>query len=270
MKETVRDWGIHLFCCLCVFMLIGIGSLFAAGKGLCNDLPDHSALKAALKKVVVVGDSQANGGLAMNMWASMVARDGTVCAVAFSGSGWQDQWLGSRVISAQKANTANAFSLNTIAISTANLYSLVQDGNSLYGLQFSNPVDPGVAYGGDSSLFGQPGDPMVGKRIGGVNVFGGGLALYNMQGKMVGAAGVSGDTACADHNIAWKLRHALNLDNVPAGFHKKEATSKGDDNIIYDIVDGKSASAFGHPDCGLGEKAISENLPVSDPVGPEP
>jgi len=39
-----------------------------------------------------------------------------------------------RVISAQKANTANAFSLPQLALSTANLYSAVQPGGSLFGL----------------------------------------------------------------------------------------------------------------------------------------
>ncbi len=93
-----------------------------------------------------------------------------------------DQWPGSRVISAQKANTANAFSLPKFALSTANLFSAVQPGQSLFGLQESNPVDTGVAYGGNAALFGQPNDPMRGKRVGGVNVFGGGLALYTARG----------------------------------------------------------------------------------------
>src|SRR5262249_62010986 len=84
-------------------------------------------------------------GLNLNMWATIVARDGTVCAVAFSGNTSGSQWLGSRVISAQKANTANLFSLdgssvsnssgmpNGLALSTANLYSAVQPGGSLFG-----------------------------------------------------------------------------------------------------------------------------------------
>lgn len=50
----------------------------------CKALPDHAALTAALKKGVVVDDAKANGGLALNMWATVVARDGTVCAVTFT------------------------------------------------------------------------------------------------------------------------------------------------------------------------------------------
>lgn len=233
----------------------------------CKDVPDHATLAAALKKSVTVGDAKGNGGLALNMWATVVNRDGTVCAIVFTGSDWGDQWPGSRVISAQKANTANAFSLPGLALSTANLFSAVQPGGSLYGLQFSNPVDTAAAYGGFARNFGQVNDPMVGKRIGGVNVFGGGLALYDAQGKLAGGLGVSGDTSCADHNIAWKTRHALNLDHVPAGVNKKSNSAKGDDGVIYDITDGKSVSGFGHADCGMGERAISDQFADKYPVG---
>src|SRR6202040_2885006 len=115
----------------------------------------------------------------------LVDRDGVVCAVAFSGVNRGAQWPGSRVISAQKANTANAFSLDAssssngsgqakgLALSTANLYSAVQPGGSLYGLQESNPVDTNVAYGGSPGNYGQANDPKNGRRIGGINVFGG-------------------------------------------------------------------------------------------------
>jgi hypothetical protein len=35
-----------------------------------------------------------NGGLDLNMWASVVDRDGTVCAVAFTGKDRGAQWPG--------------------------------------------------------------------------------------------------------------------------------------------------------------------------------
>src|SRR5579864_4202690 len=171
----------------------------------CAGLPSHSTLRGAL----VFARHQANGGFDLDMWAAVVNRDGVVCAVAFTGSDRGDQWPGSRVISAQKANTANAFSLPGLALSTANLYSAVQPGGSLYGLQHSNPVDAKVAYRGPASDFGTGSDPMTGHRIGGVNVFGGGLALYTKEGTLVGAIGVSGDTSCTDHIIAWKVRSML-------------------------------------------------------------
>ena len=169
----------------------------------------------------------ANGGLGNNMWGTIVDTSGIVCAVAFSGGDYTSQWLGSRVISAQKANTGNAFSLGlgaggtVIALSSANLFSAVQPGGSLYGLQASNPVETDVAYGNspggqgnapaNAATFGTTSDPLVGQRVGGINVFGGGLALY-AGGKRLGGLGVSGDTSCTDHMVAWRTRNTLHLD----------------------------------------------------------
>lgn len=228
------------------------------GGNACAGLPDHAALESALKGA----QSENNGGFGLNMWGAIVNRDGVVCAVAFTGSNRGDQWPGSRVISAQKANTANAFSLPSLALSTANLWAAVQPGGSLYGLQHSNPVETEVAYKGPAQNFGQSNDPMVGQRIGGVNVFGGGLALYNQQGQLLGAIGVSGDTSCADHNIAWRTRHTLKLDWVPAG-----VSSDNDDNINYQgiVPDPSLENDFSHPICTIaGEDTvsnISESLP---------
>ena len=114
----------------------------------------------------------------------------------------------------------------------------MQPGGSLYGLQHSNPVDTGVAYGSLKELvlggadFGTSKDPMVGKRIGGVNVFGGGLGLYK-DGKRVGSA----DTACTDH-----------MGGVSGDL-------KRPDNIVFDIKPnpsggtGISKAGFGDPTC---------------------
>src|SRR5580700_7107216 len=81
------------------------------------------------------GAQDVERGLDLDMWGTVVNRDGVVCAVTFTGADRGSQWPGSRVISAQKANTANAFSLPGLALSTANLYYAVQPGGSLYGLQ---------------------------------------------------------------------------------------------------------------------------------------
>lgn len=239
---------------------IGILGILLSINGQAAGLPSHAQVQGALKKVV----SENNGGLGLNMWATIVDRDGVVRAVGFSGEGRGDQWPGSRVISAQKANTANAFSLPGLALSTANLFAPTQPGGSLYGLQHSNPVDTSVAYGGSSTTIGLVNDPLVGNKIGGVNVFGGGLALYDSEGALVGALGVSGDTSCADHNIAWKLRHELNLDNVPKG-----VSVTGDDNIVNDIEDSLSAGGFGHPVCSKEAAKIAVQLPTTHPTGPE-
>lgn len=220
-------------------------------------MPTHDALRSALKKVV----SEKSGGFELDMWATIVDRDGAVVLVAFSGGNRGDQWPGSRVISAQKANTANAFSLPKLALSTANLFTATQPGNSLYGLQHSNPVDTTVAYAGDAESIGTEDDPMVGGRIGGVNVFGGGLALYDSGGTLIGGLGLSGDSSCADHNKAWKLRHALELDYVPGG-----VSPTGDDNIVNDIKKGTSEGGWGHPETSPEATAIARDLPTTHPV----
>ena len=93
----------------------------------CEGLPSHSELNATLSAAVGSPPS-GNGGFNLHMWATIVDRDGIVCAVAFTGNDRGDQWPGSRVISAQKANTANAFSLPGLALSTANLWAAVQPG----------------------------------------------------------------------------------------------------------------------------------------------
>lgn len=252
--------------------LCGLVAMPAQASNDCRGLPDHEAVRDALRLAV----HAENGGLGFNMWASIVNRDGAVCVVAFSGADRGDQWPGSRVISAQKANTANAFSLPDFALSSANLWAATQPGGSLFGLQFSNPVDTAVAYGRPGTdrnpqrarFYGTPRDPLVGTLIGGVNVFGGGLGLYNADGELLGGLGVSGDTSCADHNIAWRLRGALELDNVPAGVAGAEA-----DNIIYDVTTdpvtglGVSAGGFGHPSCGGNEETQNAAILDSCPPG---
>src|SRR5881398_2392412 len=217
-KKLSRVFAPVAAVCLC--MMVGLSAYAEKDKDKdkdkknehndCKSLPNYAALKGALDTAVQTETS----GFNLQMWATIVNRDGIVCAVAFSGTDRGAQWPGSRVISAQKANTANSFSLdsssssggsgkpNGLALSTANLYSAVQPGGSLFGLQESNPVNTQAAYAGPSSNYGAPQDPMVGHKIGGINVFGGGLALYGPGKKIVGAIGVSGDTSCADHNIA--------------------------------------------------------------------
>jgi uncharacterized protein GlcG (DUF336 family) len=221
-----------------------------------STLPTYDEVQTSLKKVV----AEKNGGFGLNMWATIVDRDGVVKVVTFSGKNRGEQWPGSRVISAQKANTANAFSLPGLALSTANLFTATQSGGSLFGLQFSNPVDTTVAYGGDGEKIGLKNDPMIGKKIGGVNVFGGGLALYNKEGKVVGALGVSGDSSCADHNIAWKLRAELKLDYVPTG-----VSDEKNDNIVYDIENGVSKGGWGHPACAEESTTIAQSLSKTFP-----
>ena len=69
---------------------------------------------------------------------------------------------------------------------------------------------------------------------------------------------MSGDTSCADHNIAYRTRATLRLDYVPAGVSPDPLRK---DNIIFDITPlgdgvpivgqmaGVSAGGFGHASC---------------------
>jgi hypothetical protein len=167
-----------------------------------------------------------------------------------------------------------------LALSSANLYSAVQPGGSLFALEVSNPVDTSVAYKGPSSQYGTANDPMVGNKIGGINVFGGALALYNDKHQIVGGLGVSGDTSCSDHTIAWRTRNNLKLDYllnvIPGPASIFAGDTKHPDNIIFDITPnpfggtGISETGFGHPTClnnppsapaAAGKPPVASGLP---------
>lgn len=250
-----------------VAIILSTSSLALAGQAVagCGDV-NRGDLETIAKRVVGTTNVN-NGGFGLPMWVTMVDETGKVCHVLNTGASGANvgntSWLGSRVISAQKANTANAFSLDGFAISSGILYRTVHENNSLFGLQQSNPVDPTAAYAGGPRKFGTDRDALTGKRIGGINVFGGGVALYNSAKRKVGAIGVSGDTSCTDHVVAWKIRKELKMDNVPAGFTNSnfdaqgnplvlKAGSKGDEIIIDRDGDGhkiKGAEFWDHAAC---------------------
>ena len=174
------------------------------------------------------------GGLfnGTRMWAAVVNRAGELCAYNTSTTDKTQVWPGSQAIAKSKAYTANAFSLDDLALSTAQLYTFTQPGHSLWSLGQSNLFDA-------SSLqppIGPKSD--VGDIVGGLIFFGGGVPLYDKTGKLVGGLGISGDTSCADHEIAKRVRHLANL-NPPGG--------PVADDISYSSADG--ASAFTHPLC---------------------
>jgi uncharacterized protein GlcG (DUF336 family) len=245
---------------------MALAGTLAAGMAQANGEVSCPVSHAQLEQAISEAQNSLNGGFGLDMWATVVNRAGVVCAVARSGNNPGDQWPGSRVISAQKANTANAFSLPGLALSTANLWAATQPGGSLFGLQHSNPVDTKNAYRGPFKRYGKANDPLVNKKIGGVNVFGGGLALYDAGGTLLGAVGVSGDSSCADHNIAWRVRDILELDYVPAGVAPNPSDPMNpdlsSDNIIYDVSNG-----FGHPQCDDNDIADNELVTMQAPLG---
>lgn len=237
-------------------MLAMAGAVNAQTSGTCP--VDEAKLTTMLKMSVKPSGGPSNGGLDNNMWGAVVGRDGKVCAVTRTGA-IGEQWPGSRAIAIEKANTANALSLPKVALSTAQLYAGTQPGGFLWQLPLTNPVDTASMYAGNGADYGTAKDAMIGKPASGVVVFGGGLALYDQNRKLVGALGVSGDTSCADHNVAWRLRHALSLDHVPGG-----VSAKNNDAIIYDIgMLGKSSSGYGHPKCGHSEDKVAQSIGAS-------
>jgi uncharacterized protein GlcG (DUF336 family) len=233
--------------------------------------------RASLRTAVTAAANAVTGGYGLKMWVTMVDETGMVCHVVTNGASGaragNSEWLGSRVISAQKAFTANGFSLDGYAISTANLYSAVQPGGSLYGLQFSNPVDPAQAYYGSAAAYGTIYDGLIGKRVGGINVFGGGLALY-VGGHKVGAIGVSGDTSCRDHAFAWQVRTALAAHPAGTGITTVNMNAAGTvqtplagatkgDEMIINVSGASYWDAWSQPACpnstGLGAAANTAN-----------
>jgi uncharacterized protein GlcG (DUF336 family) len=215
-----------------VVFVIAVPGLHAAERNLgvrCDALPSAAQLRQAL-----IGSAGADiGGLfnGAKMWAAVVNRNGELCAIVASTDDPTQVWPGSQAIAKAKAYTANAFSLDGLALSTARLYTFTQPGHSLWSLGQSNLFNPDFL-----NTPGQPGQGL-GKIPGGLIFFGGGVPLYK-NNKIVGGLGVSGDTSCADHEVAKTTRNALNY-NPPGGSLV--------DDISYSSVDG--ASAFTHPLC---------------------
>ena len=237
MKKTV----------LLIVLLASMGtSLFAASN--CSALPSESSIKSAL-----IGAANNNaGGLfqGTRMWAAVVNRDGEICGYVTSTADPTQVWPGSQAIAKAKAYTANAFSLDTLALSTTMLYTFTQPGHSLNSLGQSNLFNPSAL----AAPGGQGGNNSI---AGGLIFFGGGVPLYK-NGKIVGGLGVSGDTACTDHEIAKRVRNTLGL-NPPNG-----ATV---DDITY------TTSVFAHPVCLNTWKNgtfIGDEAPASYPFVPPP
>ncbi len=209
------------------------------GGATCSGLPTATQLATLLKGAPTLVDpgiapaGGAVGGLfdGTRMWGAVVNRNGALCAFAASMSDPTQVWPGSQAIAKAKAYTANAFSLDTFVLSTARLYTFTQPGHSLFSLGQSNPFDPSFLAPPSGSGGG------VGHITGGMIFFGGGVPIYR-SGKIIGGLGVSGDTSCADHEIAKRVRHMAGLD--PAGGPLV-------DDITYTVPDG--ATVFTHPKC---------------------
>ncbi len=191
-----------------------------------------NAIQKQLLPVTQLPDD--NGGIFMpnRMWSAVVDREGHLCSVINTNATNGDAWPGSRAIAIAKAETANDFSNSALALSTANIYGPTQPQGSLYGLNNSNPFNP---------FFNDPNEPAIGKVPGGIITFGGGVALYS-GGQVIGGLGVSGDTSCADHAIAYRMRHNAGFDKIPGG-----VGLNGTDNIVYESP--VNPADFAQPHC---------------------
>jgi len=199
--------------------------------GRCSDLPPAADLQRWLREAPGV-DGEAGGLYSGKMeWAAIVNRQGQICAVTVSTEEPASAWPGSQSIAKAKAYTANAYSTDVTALSTARLYTLTQPGHSLWGVGEPNP------FRADCLVPPEAADSTTGKVCGGSIAFGGGVPLYKGKTR-VGGLGVSGDTACTDHEIAKRVRHLAHLDPEKGPFA---------DDIVYAAVDGPSP--YAHPLC---------------------
>ncbi|HZR45293.1 MAG TPA: heme-binding protein [Candidatus Manganitrophaceae bacterium] len=174
---------------------------------------------------------QLNNGAVLNPsreWSAIVDREGRLCSAIKVG----DAQPYARAIAIAKAGTANGFSSDAFAASTANLYAGAQPGGIIFGYNTTNPFNPKYLEEGTG----------VGHVVGGVVTSGGGVALYS-NGKVIGGLGLAGDTACADHVMAYRMRRAAGLDRIPGGLGYR-----GTDNIDYADPD-QTPTGFKHPHC---------------------
>jgi uncharacterized protein GlcG (DUF336 family) len=216
-----------------------------AGRG-CKDLPSADDLRKLLKDAPGQGEVGGFGG--RNEWAAIVNRSGEVCAVVVSTDDPTQAWPGSQAIAISKAYTANAFSTDLVPMSTARLYTMSLPGHSLWTVANGNPLNP------DCLVKPEDHGKQVGKLCGGTIAFGGGLPLYKGKTR-VGGLGASGDTPCADHELAKRVRDKAGLNPAGGAFA---------DDIQYSKAD--KASIFSHPLClhtYRNGKKIGEEPPAS-------
>src|SRR5688572_27443469 len=130
-------------------MVLGVtGARAASQGGPCAGLPTASELRGFLRNAATgtsvnaaLGPGTDAGGLfgGARMWGAVVNRSGEVCVAITSTDDPTQTWPISQAIAKAKAYTANSVSLDDFVLSTARLYTLVQPGHSLYGLNNSNP-----------------------------------------------------------------------------------------------------------------------------------
>ncbi len=201
----------------------------SAATGACA-LSEGTVTHVLAQLTVVVNLTDFNGGLFTpnQVWAAVVDRNRVLCNVVKSG----DAWPAGRALAIAAASTANAFSNDKLALSSSNLYASAQPGGWLAGVGNSNPFNPAF----------QPVGTGIGMVPGGVSTVGGGVALYN-NSKVIGAVGAAGDSSCADHAIAFRMRQLAGFNAVPGGIAPDNT-----DNILY-ATNNSTPTGFEQPHC---------------------
>ena len=191
-----------------------------------------------LKTVIQSG----NGGLFKpnKMWSAIVDRKGVLCSAinTIGDNPGNDPWPGSRSIAIAKASTANDFSNDQLALSTANLYGVTQPGGSLYGLNNSNPFNPRF----------QPQGAGIGFVPGGIITFGGGVADGGKTDNIIYSscpANASNNPTCVaglantfqhPHCTANDITAANPVRVVNLSFTQVQFTGTGSDMISYSCI----------------------------------
>ena len=167
------------------------GPRAGAADASCRDLPSRDDLRKWLRQAPSV-EGEAGGLFSGKMeWAAVVNRQGEICAVAVATDDPASAWPGSQAIAKAKAYTANAYSTDTLALSTARLYTLTQPHHSLWGVAEPNPFNP------DCIQPPRDADKTNGKICGGSIAFGGGVPLYRNKTRIGSGPIASGRVSTA-------------------------------------------------------------------------
>jgi uncharacterized protein GlcG (DUF336 family) len=169
-------------------------------------IPDNPLLSPSLRR----GPGGVGGFLdGTIVWAAVVNRNGQLCAWITSTSDATVPKPFAQAAAKALAYTANATRLVLGHGSTANMYTLTQPGGYLWGIEKTNPFNPRFLLPPTDTTTG------LGEITGGIITIGGGVPLHQ-GGEVIGGLGVAGDTPCADHEMAKRVRDLAGL-NPPSG-----------------------------------------------------
>ena len=238
------------------------GAVSAQSGNGCSNLPSQSDLRAALSAARGVG----NGGFDLDMWGTLVNRDGIVCAVAFTGADRGDPMAGQpRDLGAEGEHRERVQPAGPRALHRQPLCGRAAR---------RQPVRPAGQQSGRHrrGVRRHPANVRHSRTIrwsaarsAASTSSAAAWRCTTRRTSWSAAIGVSGDTSCADHNIAWRTRHALNLDYVPGGVGAGGARRQHQLSGVGAVP--SLANDFSHPICKIagvdGVSAISAALPVT-------